>query len=616
MTANLSQKHEFQTEVKQLLNIVINSLYTEREVFLRELISNASDALEKIRYLQITSQDILYPHLELDIRLETDAETHTLSITDTGVGMTQEELIENLGTIAHSGSKQFLQSLSEGLSSDLNLIGQFGVGFYSAFMAAQKVTVHTRSYQPDAQGYIWESDGIGEYTIAEAPDLPRGTRIILTLKDDAHSFSEKDTVTRIIKQYSSFVPYPILVNGEKVNTIQAIWTKNKNEIQDEEYTEFYKFLANAYDEPFLRLHFSAEAPLSINALLFLPQDNFERYGFGRTEPGVNVYCKKVLIMEHAKDILPEWLRFVKGIIDSEELPLNISRETMQDSALVAKINRVVTKQLLKYLEDTADSEPERYREFWGKFNMFLKEGAASDATHREPLTRLLRFTSSQTEPEQWTSLPDYVSRLPEGQEEIYYINGPSRETIQASPYLEAFRDKQIEVLFTYDPIDDYIFNMLGMFDGKRLVSADQAELNLPGEAVTTEKEPLSAEALSDFAQWLKDVLQDKVSEVRASARLVESPAIVLNPHTSYSMQRMMQLMHKDTFPSAPGILEINDRHPIIHRLNAMRSTDAEFAQLAAEQLLENAQIAAGLILDPRTMVQRLNTILEKALNLS
>ncbi|MDR3289628.1 MAG: molecular chaperone HtpG [Peptococcaceae bacterium] len=614
MDVNASQKHEFQTEVKQLLDIVINSLYTEREVFLRELISNAADALEKIRYLQITGQEIADSESALEIQIEADKDAHTLTITDTGIGMTQEELVKNLGTIAHSGSKEFIRRLTESASNDVNLIGQFGVGFYAAFMAARKVTVYTRSYRPEEESYVWESDGIGEYTIEAAPGHPRGTKIVLTLKDDAFQFGEPETITRIIKQYSSFVPYPILLNGDKVNTIQAIWTKNKNEIPDEEYTEFYKFLANAHDEPLLRMHFSADAPLAIHSLLFLPRDNFERYGFGRTEPGVNVYCKKVLIMEQAKDILPEWLRFVKGIIDSEELPLNISRETMQDSALVSKINRVVTKQLLKQLEELATDDKERYQEFWDKFSMFIKEGAASDFTHRNDLVKLLRFDSSQTAADEFVSLSDYVSRMKEEQTAIYYINGLSKESIAASPYLEAFRDQQIEVIFTHDPIDDYIFSLVGEFDGKQLLSADQTDLNLPGAPVSAEKESLSEEDLNSLIQWLKETLQEKVTEVRASARLVDSPALVLNPHSAYSMQRMMQMVNKDAPGIEAGVLEINGRHAIIQRLHALRSSDAEFAKMAAEQLLENAQIAAGLILDPRGMVHRLNAILEKALS--
>lgn len=610
-----TETKEFQTEIRQLLDIVINSLYTDREIFLRELISNASDAMEKVRFQQLSGHEIKDQDLPLEVQITTDETEHTLTLIDAGIGMTKEELVENLGTIAHSGSKAFIQNLAEaGDKKDVNLIGQFGVGFYSAFMAAEKVTLYTRSYQPDALGFRWESDGKGSYSIEETEDLTRGTRIVLHLKKDAEDFAKPETVKRIIKQYSSFVPYPVSVNGEKVNTVQALWTKNKNEISEEEYNEFYKFIANAYDEPRFRLHFSSDAPININALLFVPHDNIEKMGFGRMEAGVNLYCKKVLIQEQAKDILPEWLRFARGVVDSEELPLNISRETMQDSALVAKLNKVVTTRFLKFLEDQAKSEPEKYKEFWQEFGIFLKEGAANDFTHRNELMKLMRFESSKTEAGELLSLSDYVSRMKEGQEAIYYVNGPSREVIEAGPYLEVFRDKDYEVLFTHEAIDDYVLSTVGEFDGKKLVSADQADLNLTGdESANEEKKGLEGDELKSFNEWLKEILGSKVTEVRESKRLVDSPAIMLSPYGTHSMQRMMQLMNRDLNDVVPGILEINPKHSLVLRLNDLRRQEDSFARLAAEQLFANAQIAAGIIVDPRGMVNRLNEILEKAL---
>lgn len=609
-----TETKEFQTEIRQLLDIVINSLYTDREIFLRELVSNASDAMEKVRFQQLSGQDILAKDIPLEIQITTNEDEHTLTITDAGIGMTKDELTENLGTIAHSGSKAFIQNLAEsGDKKDMNLIGQFGVGFYSAFMAAEKVTLYTRSYRPEAKSYIWESEGKGSYTIEETDPLTRGTRLVLHLKKDAEEFAKPETVKRIIKQYSSFVPYPVSVNGEKVNTVQALWTKNKNEISDEDYNEFYKFIANAYDEPRFRLHFSSDAPININALLFVPHDNIEKFGFGRMDAGVNLYCKKVLIQEQAKDILPEWLRFVRGVVDSEELPLNISRETMQDSALVAKLNKVVTTRFLKYLEEQAKNEPEKYKEFWDEFGIFLKEGAANDFTHRTELMKLLRFESSKTEADKIMSLSDYVGRMKEGQEAIYYVNGPSREVIEAGPYLEVFRNKDYEVIYTRDAIDDYVLNTIGEFEGKKLISADQADLNLTEENQTENKTGLEGEELKSFNEWLKGILGTKVTEVRESKRLVDSPAIMLSPFGSHSMQRMMQLVNHNLQDVAPGILEINPKHALILRLNELRQKEDSFAQLAAEQLFANAQIAAGIIVDPRGMVTRLNEILEKAL---
>ncbi|MHB8124924.1 MAG: molecular chaperone HtpG [Desulfitobacteriaceae bacterium] len=615
MSNTTTETREFQTEIRQLLDIVIHSLYTDRQIFLRELISNAADAIEKLRYTQITGVEIADQAVPLEITIEADDSAHTLTITDTGIGMTKEELIENLGTIAHSGSKEFFQRLKEGDKKDLNLIGQFGVGFYSAFMVAEKVTLYTRSLEPEATGCLWISEGTGSYSLDKATDQPRGTKIVLHLKEDAWEFSKLDTIKRIIKQYSSFVPFPIIVNGEKTNTVQALWTKNKNQITEEEYTEFYKYVANAYDEPEFRLHFSSDAPISINALLFVPKENFEIHGFGRTEPGVNLYCKKVLIQEQAPNILPEWLRFIKGVIDSEELPLNISRETMQDSALVNKLNKAVTGKFLKFLAEQADSEPQKYQEFWGKFSMFLKEGAASDFSHRTDLVKLLRFESSKTEQGQLISLATYVERMKDDQKAIYYLNGPNRETLDAGPYLEIFKDNDLEVIYTSEAIDDYILGIVGEFEGKKILSADQTDLELP----ESEKKPLTDESLtmeeiSSLSTWLKDILGTKVTEVRESKRLVDSPAMILTPHGAHSMQRMMQLMNKDLNKDGPCVFEINSRHPLIKRLNSLIVKNDPFAQIASEQLFENARIAAGLIVDPREMVSRLYQILERALD--
>jgi len=605
---------EFQTEIRQLLDIVIHSLYTEREIFLRELISNAADALEKLHYTQLTGPEVKDKDLPLEIYIDTDDNAHTLTITDSGIGMTKEDLVENLGTIAHSGSKEFIKHLSaKGDQKDLNLIGQFGVGFYSAFMVADKVTLYTRSHQMEGECFVWESDGVGSYTITQGEDLSRGTKMVLHLKEDAYDFAKEEAVQRVIKQYSSFVPYPIIVNGQKVNTVDALWIKNKNEITDEEYDEFYKFIANAHDEPLFRLHFSSDAPININTLLFVPKENLEQFGFGRTDPGVNLYCKKVLIQEKSPLVLPEWLRFLRGVMDSEELPLNISRETMQDSALVSKLNKVVTSRFLKFLDGQATSEPEKYKEFWGKFNFFIKEGAANDFTHRKELVKLLQFESSNTLSGESISLADYVGRMKEDQTAIYYVNGPTREGIESGPYLEVFRDKGYEVIYTYAAIDDYIFGAIGEYEGKKLISADQSDLDLGNEQKDRSELALSEEEVEVLTGWFREVLGSKVTEVRESKRLVDSPAVVLSPYGTNSMQRMMQLMNKDMNDAGPSVLEINASHHMIKRLDEARKNEDTFAKIAAEQIFENAQIAAGLIVDPRGMVKRLNEILERAL---
>lgn len=609
---------EFQAEVKQLLDIVINSLYTDREIFLRELISNAADALEKIRYQSITEKDMLDPDLPYEITIEPNEKDKILTIADTGIGMTRDELVRNLGTIAHSGSKSFFHQLVDADKKDLNLIGQFGVGFYSAFMVAKKVRVLTRSYLPGSEGYEWVSDGVGSFTITQAEGLKRGTSIILELKDNAFEFAEKETVKKIVQRYSNFVPFAIMLDEEKVNAVQAIWTRSKSEIKEEEYAEFYKFISNAYDDALFKLHFTADAPIAINALLFVPGENVERFGFGKIEPGVSLYCRKVLIQQKAEGLLPEWLRFLKGVVDSEDIPINISRETMQDSTLIAKLRKIITGRFLKFLGEQARENTEKFNEFWRKFGVFLKEGAASDYTYSKDIAPLLRFESSKSEPGKYISLDDYVERTPENQKNIYYINGPSRELIEAGPYLEAFGVRDIEVIYTHEPVDDFVLTNLAEYKGKKLVSADQADLELPElaeEAVNDEKQDLEGLELRNLTAWLKQTLGDRVEEVKESKRLVDSPALLinLNGYMTSSMQRVMQAVNKDFGSMGGKALEINPRHEIIKGLESLRQKDEEFAKLAAEQIYDNALAAAGLAVDPRAMVDRMYRILERAL---
>jgi TNF receptor-associated protein 1 len=610
-----SQIKEFQAEVKQLLDIVVNSLYTDREIFLRELISNAADALEKFRYESLTSRGESGEEVPLEISIELDDKEHTLTITDTGTGMTAAELVENLGTIAHSGSREFIRRLGDTDRKDLNLIGQFGVGFYSAFMVASRVRVLTRSYRSGAEGCEWVSDGIGTYTIGPAEGLGRGTKIILKLKEEAREFSEAQRIKGIIRQYSSFVPFPIKVNGEQINTVQALWVRNKNEVTGEEYTEFYKFLFNAYDGPLYHLHFTADAPLSINALLFVPKRNMERFGFGRLEPGVNLYCRKVLIQQQSEGILPEWLRFVRGVVDSEDIPLNISRETMQDSALLRRLRRAVTGRFLKFLQEQSQKDPEQYAVFWNEFGIFLKEGAASDYTHRDDLVRLLRFESSASEPGKLISLADYTSRMKDGQKDIYFINGLTREHIEAGPYLEAFKARGLEVIYTYEPVDDFVLSNLMEYEEKKFRSADQAGLELPALEAESGGEPLDADSFKALAQWFKEILGEKVGEVRESTRLVHSPAIVLNLDgmMTSSMQRVMQAVNKDLGSLGQKVLELNPRHNLIKRLSSLQEADPNLARNIAEQVFDNARLSAGLVVEPRAMVERIYRIMEQAL---
>jgi molecular chaperone HtpG len=614
MSTSQVEKFEFQAEIRQLLDIVIHSLYTDREIFLRELVSNAADAIEKFRHLHLTEQQVFDDSLPLEINITTDDTAKTITIQDFGVGMTRDELIQNIGTIAHSGSKAFVKALAEGARKDVNLIGQFGVGFYSAFMVAKRVKVYARSWHLEGTGHCWTSDGSGSYEIEEAEGQRRGCKIVIELKDDCHEFATASRVKDILKRYSSFVPFPINLNGEKVNTVQALWLRSKSEIKDEEYTEFYKYQANAFDEPRLRLHFAADAPLAIHALLFVPKDNPERLGWGRIDPAVSLYCRKVLIDAKPKDLLPEWLRFLKGVIDSEDLPLNISRETLQDRSLVEKLNKIVTGRFLKFLEDEAKNRADAYHEFFKTYGLYLKEGAATDYAHRAALSKLLRMESSAFAKGEFTSFADYVSRMKDGQKEIYFLCGPNREALESSPYYEAFKLRGLEVLFLYETVDEFVMGNLREFDGKNLVAADSADVKLDDVPPPAAENALSDEQAKDLCSWLKDTLGEQVTEAKASDRLVDSPAMALAAdHMSGHMRRMMKAMSEELGNEPVKVtLQINPRHPLVIGLAGLRTSKPDLATLVAGQVLDNALISAGLLDDSRPMISRLNKILEAA----
>lgn len=611
-TTSTPEKFTFEAEVKQVLDIVVNSLYTDKEIFVRELVSNASDALEKLRHTQLTEKEIFDEKLPLEINISTDDKAGTITIQDYGIGMTREELVENLGTIAHSGSKSFLNQLKEKGENNENLIGKFGVGFYSAFMVAESVQVFTHSWKKDTAGSLWESDGLGSYTIEDAEGQRRGTKIVIKLKDEYKEFSEKATIERILKQYSAFVQFPITLDGDKINTIGALWMQSKSDITDEQYIEFYKFQANAWDEPIHWLHFSADAPLEINSLLFVPKENMERFGMGHMDPQVALYCRKVLIDPSPKNLLPDWLRFLRGVVDSSDLPLNISRETMQDSQLVQKLSRVLTKRFVKDLETLAKKTPEKFEEFWKTFGIFIKEGITTDYDNREALLPLLRFESSTLEKGTLTSLPDYVSRMKEEQKEIFYLSGQSRQALEASPYLEAFTQRGIEVLFLYENADEFVMQHAREFKEKKIISADQEDVEL-GESEAPAGEALSKEDTEKLSTWIKDTLGEKVTKVESNDRLISSPAMILNADKMMTaqMRRIMKQMGQDA-PNLGGFaFAINPRNAIIKNVFALREKNQELASEIIHQLYDNACLAAGQLEDPKDLVQRTYSILEK-----
>ena len=614
MSTTTIEKHTFQAEIQQLLDLVVHSLYTDKDIFLRELISNASDSMEKVRHLEGTEKHFKDAGTDLQITLELDKEAKTIKLTDRGVGMTREELVTNLGTIAHSGTKAFLEQMKETGGSPAGLIGQFGVGFYSAFMVADKVEVFSRSWKEGAENLRWESDGKTGYEIEETAELPRGVRIVLHLNQKSADFAEEYKVKGLITRYSNFVGFPILLDGKRINEVEALWLKNKSEIPDEEYKAFYQFAGKAFDEPTYRLHFSADAPITINALIFVPGENPEKMGFGKVDAGVALYCKKVLIDPEPKGLLPEWLRFVKGVVDSADLPLNISRETMQDSALVRKLNGVITKRIIKMFEKEATGDPDKYRAFYKNFERFLKEGIATDYANKDALAKLLRFETSMTEAGVVCGLVDYVARMKEGQETVHFIVGRSRDEIESGPYVEAFKARGLEVIYFTDAVDEYVVDSLSEFEGKKLSSIRHAGVEL--EDVDGAGEALSEEQMDGLCAFLQETLGDAVTKVSGGKRLVDSPVIALVPQDGMSPQiRQMMKAMDENFKDEPKVeLELNPRHPLVKKLAEARLNQPEVARLVASQLLDNALISAGLLDDARETIRRMNSLMEKAMS--
>jgi molecular chaperone HtpG len=613
---NPPETHTFQAEIQQVLEIVIHSLYTDREIFIRELVSNAADACEKLRFIQSGGTTAIHqPDAPLGIRITADKDAGTLTISDSGIGMTRDELVTNLGTIAHSGTKAFLKAMADGAKNDTSLIGRFGVGFYSAFMVAKRVTVLTHSHGPEHPGWRWTSEGAGGYSIEEAADVPRGTQIILELKDEAKEFSEASRVEGIVRRYSSFVSFPIEVDSKRVNTVQAIWARSKSEVTDAEYQEFYEFVSHDNEPPLYRLHFTADAPLSIQSVLFVPAQNFEAFGLMRVESEVNLHCRKVLIEPKAKGLFPDWLRFLKGVVDCEDLPLNVSRERMQDSTLLRRLNKALTGRFLKFLAEEAGKDSDTFDKFHAQYGRCLKEGILGDGEHRDALAKLLRFQSSTLEAGKLTGLAAYVSRMPEAQKEIYYVFAPTREAALASPYFEVFNARNFEVLILTEGVDEFVLDRVHEFDGKKLVAAEKASVEI-AEATPAEGQ-LSDEQAGQLAGWLKSTLADSVNEVRVSKRLASSPVVAVESgqFLTGSMRRTLKAMNRDQEAAAPAApdFEINPRHPLVSRLEATRHQDADLAAKAAAQLLDNARMAAGILEDPRPMIVRMNELLEKVL---
>lgn len=621
-----SKTYKFKAEIKQLLDILARSLYTNREVFVRELVSNAADALDKVRFENIRGTEFHQPELEFEIKIDLNKDKKIFTITDTGIGMTREELIKNIGTIAHSGSTEFLKGVIENEQAGPTLIGQFGVGFYSVYMVAENVEITTRSYLKEAEACQWSSDGTGNYKIETVAESPRGTKIVVHLREDAAEFAEKYRIENVIKKYSNFVPFPIKLNNEQINKISAIWREPKASIKDDQYIEFFKFFANTSEQPISWVHFSADAPIQLNALLFFPKTNYEILGFSPKEHGVNLFVKRVLIQTDNKDILPQYLRFMKGVVDTEDLPLNISRETLQENTTVIKIRNLLVKRVLAHLVDMAKDELDKYKEFWNEFGRILKEGYM-DYPNREKIAELFRYNSSiHPDDKELCSLDEYISRMREGQQEIYYISGANRESIEQDPHIEIFNQKGIELLYFYDPIDEFVFSGLEQFKQKRLVSADQADLKALEEIKTEQKEQDKAKQelkkkekreLEKLCTRMKNILGDQVEEVKLSDRLTESPAVLVSKESGYSaqMQKILQVVNKDT-PPPKKIMEINGTHDLILNLLTIfkKNPKDEYLSKVVEQLFYSIQLQDGFVFDPHKMVTGIQSLLNDATN--
>ena len=609
------EEFEYQAEMKQLLHLIVHSLYSHSEVFLREVISNASDALNQVRFRQLTDKNIVSPNAPLRISISVDSKTQTFSIADTGIGMTKEDLVSRIGTIASSGTVAFLERLKEeGKPFDANMIGQFGIGFYSVFMVTDQVVIETRHADPESKGYRWESTGASKFTVEEFPREERGTKISFKLKDDAKEFSEEYRVNEIIKKYSNFADFSIHVNGEQVNTISALWQKNKNEVTDEDLEEFYKFISNDFNPILGHLHLSIEGQVNFKAMVFVPETAPFEFLRGEDLKSLQLYANRIFIQDDCKELLPEYLRFVAGVVDTEDLPLNVSREVTQVSPVMGKIKNVLTGRILSLLEDWAKNDQEKYDKFFTNFGLLFKTGLSTDFGNRDRLIDLLRFESTKTEKGKLTSLKDYVAGMQEDQKEIYYLTGESRAAVELNPNLEYFRKRGIEVLFFIDPADIFNIPQLHDYDEKPIKGIETADLDLKSDEENKADSLTEDESKSLFSLF-KETLGDKVEDVVESKRLVDSAAtlVVGASGMDRQMERMMKMMNQD-IPGSKKILEINPSHPLIKNLAHIHENndDESLLKSCVLQVYEGALLIDGNMDSPTEFVARMTEIMAHA----
>ncbi len=616
---------QFQAEVKQLLHLMIHALYSNREIFLRELISNAADACDKLRFEALADAGLYEDDQDLHIEVDYDREARTITVRDNGIGMTRGEVAENIGTIARSGTKQFLEALTGDAAKDAHLIGQFGVGFYSAFIVAERVTLTTRrAGRPAEEGVRWSSDGQGAFEIETLSVPRRGTEVVLHLREGESGFADHWRLRELIHKYSDYIPWPVrmrkLEGGkpseqwEQVNKAEAIWAKPRAQVSEEEYKEFYRYIAHDTEDPLAWVHARVEGKLEYAALLYVPPEApFDLWDREHVH-GVKLYVQRVFIADDTEHLVPRYLRFLRGVVDSADLPLNVSREMLQNNRLIDQIRAGLTRRVLDRLEALADQEPETYQRFWDEFGRVIKEGPAEDFAHRERIARLLRFASTHTDqPAQTVSLADYVARMREGQKAIYYLTADSFAAARNSPHLELFREKGVEVLLLYDRVDEWLMAHLTEFDGKPLRSVAKGEIDLSelgesgaGEADSRDE---AESAHRDLVERIAKVLEQEVSAVRVSRRLRRSPAcIVLGEHEmALYMQHLLRRAGHEV-PAGKPVLEVNPEHPLVRRL-AEEEDQTRFAEWA-RLLFEQAVLAeGGQLEDPGGFVTRLNDLM-------
>ncbi|MEI6207650.1 MAG: molecular chaperone HtpG [Desulfuromonadales bacterium] len=636
---------QFQTEVQQLLDLVIHSLYSNKDIFLRELISNSSDAIDKIRFESHSDEALLEGNSDWKIKIIPDKTAGTLIIRDNGIGMNMAEVEENIGTIARSGTKAFMQSLKDKAASDNpELIGQFGVGFYASFMVADRVTLETRKAGAVEAGCRWESTGDGSYTIEECSCEKRGTEITLHMKDEFKQYLDEWKIRSIVKKYSDYIQYPVTmdvtrtetpkgVDGKEIegagtiekteeqtlNSMKAIWVRPKSEVTEEEYTEFYKHVSHDYDAPFRTIHFSAEGTSEFKALLYLPAKKpFDMFMSDRKK-GLQLYVKRVFISDKCEELIPDYLRFVKGVVDSADLPLNVSREILQEDVLIKRIQKGLVSKILSTLAEVREKENAEYVKFWKEFGQVIKEGMHFDYANKEKLQELILFESTATEAGSFVSLKEYVGRMPESQKEIYFITGASRETLEQSPHLEAFRAKGYEVLFMTDPVDEWVTQSLTEYQEKPLKAVDRGDISLDSDDEKKEKEKKREEAQKEFSDLISVIserLKDKVKEVRFSNRLTDSACCLVADEygMNANMERIMKAMNQ-AVPESKRILELNPDHAILKAMAAIHNKDNAAPVLTdyADLLFDQALLTEGsTIKDPLRFTKLVSDLMVKA----